>query len=110
MSEQLPQEHVPSPLRPTETVSMVRTKVVYFTAYEWQKATGSGVSFGVFAGPFDGISEVLETVPPRGTLEAIAKESRAVIVRYNLDGTDDVVYRWQVGPNKQKWIKAKGAE
>ncbi len=83
----LPKEYVPTSLR--EKKLPEREEVVYACGYEEKKG-----SYGMFHGPNPILDEMLEVVPEDAHL-------KAVIIRYNLDGTDEVIYQW----SKDRWVR-----
>ncbi|MCK9558103.1 MAG: hypothetical protein M0R50_08710 [Candidatus Cloacimonetes bacterium] len=76
--DKLEKSHTPSSLKPDKIV--YRKEVIYATGYE--KAP---LSFGMWAGPTPILAEMLEMVP---------NGPNPCIIRFNIDGTDDVLYRW----------------
>lgn len=95
-NDDLPAEYVPKSLRPPEPQE--RDRVMYACGWEtvWagDKPTAS---YGMFAGPFPRVESALEVVPEKArSLTEIAQGRTPVIVRFNLDGTDEVIYRWYV--------------
>jgi hypothetical protein len=86
----LPESHVPSVFGPPQIES--RNEVVYACGYEY--APGS---YGMYNGPTPVLLDLLESVPIMETLD-----SKPCIIRFNMDGTDEVLYRWD-DPN-HTWI------
>lgn len=77
-SNMLPKSYVPSAYGPPEIKK--RNEVVYGAGYEEQPG-----SFGMFDGPTPHLLDVLESVPCG---------VNPCIIRFNLDGSDTVLYRW----------------
>jgi hypothetical protein len=103
----LPQEHVPSGLKPPEPP--VRTAVDYVCAFEttW-KGDKPRTDFEVWAGPYLDPLICLERHPAKDRILAVVKTANAVIVRRKLDGTDEVLYRWkQTMTDPGKWVREK---
>ena len=67
-----------------------RNEVTYGIGYE-----DIDNSFGMSKGPTPRIMEFLEVVP------YVEPDSKPCIIRFNLDGTDEVLYRWD--KNKLAW-------
>ena len=86
-TNELPESYTPSIYGPP--VVKKRNEVVYAAGYEEQPG-----SFGMFDGPTPSLIEILESIPC-GT--------NPCIVRFNLDGSDDVLYRWD--DTKHIWKK-----
>lgn len=61
-------------------------------AFAIGKEMGSG-SFAMWEGPFDSEREALETV---------AEDASDCIIRYNPDGTDVILWRWN---GHDQWLK-----
>jgi hypothetical protein len=51
-------------------------------------------SYGMFAGPSPNLEDMLDIVPQEDT-------RRAYVIRFNVNGTDDELYRWN--PLKEVW-------
>ena len=83
MSEKLPEEHQPSSLR--DPKSKVR-EVAYGYGY---MCVGADKNFGMFAGPFPNLRDALESVPEENRIA-----NTASVIRFNEDGTEEVLYRW----------------
>ena len=93
--DDLPDSWVPTELRPDELKP--RERVVYACGCR----TGVA-SFGMFHGPFPTLEEALNVVPAE-------EDKNPVIVRFNKDGTDEVIYYWFVGRDGSKmWKRCKG--
>ena len=75
---QLPKSHKPASL--VDVVIEPRKEVVYAAGYEEKPG-----SFGMFYGPSTSLSAILDAVPC---------EANPCIIRFNLDGSDEVLYRW----------------
>lgn len=108
-ADDLPLEHVPKGLRPVQPQQ--RTRVMYACGWEvvW-KGDDPKVDYGMWAGVFPNVEQALDSEPPRDSITNIAKANTAVIVRFNLNGTDEVIYRWQVpklAGAVGKWGRAK---
>ena len=74
---------LPSSYSPYAVNVEERHEVVYAAGYEENPG-----SFGMFAGPTPHVKDLLDSIP---------RENHgfdACIIRFNLDGSDDVVYRW----------------
>lgn len=89
-TSELPESYTPSIYGPP-TVEK-RNEVIYAAGYEEKPG-----SFGMYDGPTPSLLEILESVPCG---------VNPCIVRFNLDGTDEVLYRWD--DNKCIW-KLQGA-
>lgn len=79
----LPDEYVPVRLRPP--ANPPRTAVAYWVATETVGV--SGLVFSTQYQPVHELERCLEHVPDD-------QGPRSVIVRMNVDGSDDVLYRW----------------
>ena len=90
-NSKLPESFSPSSYGPPQIEK--RNEVVYAAGYEEKPG-----SFGMFDGPTPSLMEILESVPC-GT--------NPCIIRFNLDGSDDVLYRWD---NKRIWKLAENHE
>jgi hypothetical protein len=66
-----------------------RKEIVYAIGIEHEPN-----SFGMTHGPHTDIKEMLEVCPT---------DRKSVIIRFNLDGTDDLLYRWN--ETNETWIK-----
>ena len=84
MSDELPEEYVPSELRVPKLKR--RAFVDYAVGFR------DGDNYGMTHGPNPSITNMLEVVP-----EEDPKGRVAVIVRLNKDGTDEIIYRWANG-------------
>jgi hypothetical protein len=71
-----------------------RNEVVYAAGYEEKPG-----SFGMFDGPTPSIKEILQSMPCG---------INPCIIRFNLDGTDEVLYRWDVTTNNWKRCNDEG--
>lgn len=95
MSEELPDEYIPEELRESEPKPI--EQVLYACGFE-QKRRVKGLqnaSYAMFHGPNPDVRKMLNEVPP--TDPVIPDNTLdAVIVRFNKDGTDEVIYRWFV--------------
>ncbi len=87
MTESLPKEYKPSELKKPEIKD--REEVIYACGYEERPN-----KFGMFHGPNPDLKEMLEVVPEE-------ENKNPVIIRFNLDGTDEVIYRWK--KKKRLW-------
>ena len=81
----LPDSYVPTKLRPSEPE--FREEVMYAIGTEHKRG-----EFGMWQGPNPELIEMLEVV---------GKSRRDCILRFNLDGTDEVLYRW----HGDRWVK-----
>jgi hypothetical protein len=78
----LPLKHIPSVIQKKYHLTEQR-EVAYAIAIENQ--------IGLTDGPFFEIDQLLETIG----------EEKSVIIRFNADGTDDILYHWK----NDFWIK-----
>jgi len=108
--QEMPDEYVPKSLRPLQSVE--RKSVEYACGYEtrWMGDV-LRLSYAMFAGPFPELEQALDCVPSLNTVEDLARREKACVIRFNLDGTDEVLYRWthpRTGPGK--WKRDKSGE
>ena len=87
-----PPRYKPSSLRAPERPE--RRLVTFAVGY---RGSGSG-SVWFAHGSYSSCAEALDVVP--GEASDLAE---GVIVRFNADHTDDVIYRWDVGP--EEWVR-----
>lgn len=87
IEDDLPDEYIPTALRLDELPR--REQVVYACGYERKPN-----SFGMFHGPNPDLYEMLEVVPDE-------PDNSPCLIRFNLDGTDEVLYRWRDG----RWVR-----
>jgi len=85
----LPSKHTPSSLRINRKPE--RTQVMYACGYEHKPS-----QFGMWDGPNPDVMKMLETVPEK-------EELKPVIVEFKLDGSDEVIYRWD--SENSCWVK-----
>lgn len=97
-------EYVPKALRPAELEP--REQITYAIGDEQKPG-----SFAMWLGPTLDIGELLEVVPDREhTLVDGLKRMRtnSCIIRFNLDGTDTILYRWKTFTGKSnqspRWV------
>jgi hypothetical protein len=81
----LPESHTPSIYGPLSVAK--RNEIVYAAGYE-EKAG----SFGMFDGPTPSLQEILESIPCG---------VNPCIIRFNLDGSEQILYRWY--DNERSW-------
>jgi hypothetical protein len=86
---ELPESYTPSSYGPP-TVEK-RNEVIYAAGYEEKPG-----SFGMYDGPTPSLHEILESVPCG---------VNPCIIRFNLDGTEEVIYRWDTSSNSWKLQK-----
>lgn len=84
--KELPREHIPDILRSPEQPK--RTEQAYACGSEYTL-----FSFGMWYGPTTSLENCLEQVP--SCLRPVAW-----IFRFNVDGTDDKLYRWNI----DRWV------
>lgn len=89
--DSLPDEYVPESIRPEDRKR--RKSIAYACGYEDKPN-----SFGMFHGPNPDLKQMLDVVPDR-------EDESPCIIRFNLDGTDEVLYRWD--ESKRCWRKQK---
>ena len=87
--DKLEESHTPSLLKPGPDM-IYRGEVVYAAGYE-----KTPLSFGMWAGPTPILAEMLEMVPDG---------PNPCIIRFNIDGTDDVLYRWNEEHNDWRLV------
>jgi hypothetical protein len=85
---ELPDSYKPSSLS-NINICNSRRDIVYAIGIEHKPN-----SFGMTHGPHTDIKEMLEVCPT---------DNKSVILRFNLDGTDDILYRWN--ETNQIWVK-----
>ena len=86
----LPKSHKPKALRPQKPTKLERRKtVMYGAGYEYEPG-----DFGMFAGPTPSLKKILEEIP---------EKPKARIIRFNLDMTDEVIYRWN--RIEEMWVR-----
>jgi hypothetical protein len=85
-SAELPESYTPSLYGPP-TVEK-RNEVVYAAGYEEKPG-----SFGMYDGPTPSLQEILESIPCG---------VNPCIIRFNLDGSEQVIYRWNDIDNSWK--------
>ena len=85
-----PDRHRPSALSPARPSP--RTQVSYACGYEHKPG-----SFGMWHGPNPVLEEMLEAIPEDGP--------NPVIIEFKLDGTDEVIYRWDA--EDDCWVKTQ---
>jgi len=78
--DDLPDEYVPTSLRPEKPEP--RDHVEYAVGYEEKPG-----SYGMTDGPSPSLQEMLEVVPDE-------PRKWPCVVRFNKDGTDEILYRW----------------
>jgi hypothetical protein len=85
--EDLPLKYKPSSLEEKKYFLTEKREVAYGIGIEYNPN-----EFGMTDGPFFEIYALLEIVPG---------DDKSCIIRFNGDGTDDILYRWK----NDSWIK-----
>lgn len=99
--DQLPEKYTPCSLQPPK--SEPRKEVVFALGEETRSTVVGKASYAIWHGPNPDLEEMLEVV---------GKSNKSCIVRFNLDGTDEVLYRWTQYRNGKPpcWVKEKKAK
>jgi hypothetical protein len=82
----LPESYTPSVYGPLSVAK--RNEVVYAAGYEEKPG-----SFGMYDGPTPSLQEILESIPCG---------VNPCVIRFNLDGSEQVLYRWDDTDNSWK--------
>lgn len=97
-SEDLPYEWIPLELRDAKPLPE-RTEVLYAAGYKIRSGKKKTVvDYSMWGGPTPSLENMLNTVPQDYDIETI-------ILRYNLDGTEEELYFWNTA--RQRWIRIK---
>ena len=84
----LPDEYQPESLREKPKP---RNLMVMYAIGEWDEVNNSS---GIWAGPTSDVKQVLDEV---------GKSNQSTIFRFNLDGTDEPIYKWS--ESLKRWIR-----
>ena len=98
-SNDLPDEYTPSSLRPQEPQR--REEVTYAIGVSTGMVVGGAEMVkGMTHGPTPNLQEMLEVVPE-------TKDGLSVIVRFNQDGGDEILYRFRQFRNGKppRWVR-----
>jgi hypothetical protein len=96
LDDEEPEVHIPEELRQEEREDGVQffvqpREVMYAGGYLGPEVDDFGMDFG----PIPNLKEVLEWVPDKGS------NMQAIIVKFNSDWTDDILYEW----SGRMWLK-----
>jgi len=90
MEEVSPEVYIPSSLRENQGLDK-QDQVMYAIG---QEIISSVVEYRMWDGPNTSLEEMLEVV---------GRDANSVIIRFNKDGTDEVLYRWN--GTEECWVK-----
>jgi hypothetical protein len=96
----LPDRYKPRSLRPPDSPDFDKfpTVPMYACGYANYEGRDDIKSFGMFAGPTPNLEDMLNIIPQE-------EEREAYIIRFNPNGTDDILYRWW--QKKEVWKRVR---
>lgn len=104
-NKNLPDEYVPKSLQEPEPVSR---EVAYGIGVgkKWFRKNNKmiPISFGMTHGPYPTLEETLDVVPD----DEYRCQEKTFVIRFNKDGTDDVLYQWDA--NRDRWVRFKSGD